>query len=217
LQRIKQWWSKHQNLDECKSKDTQPQQPEEPINCPPGSTDCQPPEPGNNDGNGICVPGVGGPCNGDNDNDGFDDRTGMCVLANGCDNSGIIGNGNENKNNSSSGGGGSSGGIGGGIGNSNGTGGGTGGTGGSQTNSTGGTGGTGGGGTTTNTAIAISIVNQINQITNIFRSHTTVNNIVPTQVPQTFFARNTTVPLHLCNGVTPGPCYDIVHQSVIIP
>lgn len=66
-----------------------------------------------------------------------------------------------------------------------------------------------------NTAIAISIV--VNQIKNIFKSHTTVNNIVPTQVPQTFFLKNQTVPLHLCNGVAPGPCYDIVHQSIIIP
>jgi len=62
-----------------------------------------------------------------------------------------------------------------------------------------------------NQAIAISIV--INQIKNIFKSHTTVNNIVPTPVPQTFFAKNQTVPLHLCNGVAPGPCYDILHKQ----
>lgn len=76
---------------------------------------------------------------------------------------------------------------------------------------------TGGSGGNTNIAIAISIVNQINQIRNIFRSHTTVNNIVPAQVLQTFFLRSQIVPLHLCNGVTGGPFYDIVHQSVIIP
>jgi hypothetical protein len=40
---------------------------------------------------GICVVGAGGPCNGDSNFDGRDDRTGQCILSNGCggDNSSI--------------------------------------------------------------------------------------------------------------------------------
>jgi hypothetical protein len=33
---------------------------------------------------GICVVGTGGPCNGDSNFDGRDDRTGQCILSNGC-------------------------------------------------------------------------------------------------------------------------------------
>jgi hypothetical protein len=33
---------------------------------------------------GICVVGAGGPCNGDSNFDGRDDRTGQCILSNGC-------------------------------------------------------------------------------------------------------------------------------------
>ena len=33
---------------------------------------------------GICVVGAAGPCNGDSNFDGRDDRTGQCILSNGC-------------------------------------------------------------------------------------------------------------------------------------
>jgi hypothetical protein len=33
---------------------------------------------------GICAIGAGGPCNGDSNFDGRDDRTGKCILSNGC-------------------------------------------------------------------------------------------------------------------------------------
>ena len=33
---------------------------------------------------GICVVGTGGPCNGDSNFDGRNDRTGQCILSNGC-------------------------------------------------------------------------------------------------------------------------------------
>jgi hypothetical protein len=36
---------------------------------------------------GICVVGAGGPCNGDSNFDGKNDRTGQCILSNGCGNS----------------------------------------------------------------------------------------------------------------------------------
>ena len=36
---------------------------------------------------GICVVGAGGPCNGDSNFDGRNDRTGQCILSNGCGNS----------------------------------------------------------------------------------------------------------------------------------
>jgi hypothetical protein len=33
---------------------------------------------------GICLVGAGGPCNGDSNFDGRDNRTGQCILSNGC-------------------------------------------------------------------------------------------------------------------------------------
>jgi anionic cell wall polymer biosynthesis LytR-Cps2A-Psr (LCP) family protein len=33
---------------------------------------------------GMCLVGVGGPCNGDSNWDGRDDRTGQCVVSGGC-------------------------------------------------------------------------------------------------------------------------------------
>jgi hypothetical protein len=43
---------------------------------------------------GICVVGTGGPCNGDSNWDSTHDKTGQCVLLNGCGN-----NNNKNVNN----------------------------------------------------------------------------------------------------------------------
>ena len=40
---------------------------------------------------GICVVGAGGPCNGDSNFDGRDDRTGNCILSNGCSGNGSTG------------------------------------------------------------------------------------------------------------------------------
>jgi hypothetical protein len=47
---------------------------------------------------GICVVGTGGPCNGDSNWDSTHDKTGQCVLLNGCGNN-DNGNGNNNNKN----------------------------------------------------------------------------------------------------------------------
>src|SRR5919199_5848448 len=50
---------------------------------------------------GICVVGTGGPCNGDSNFDGRDDRTGQCILSNGCGSSSKNKNANTTSTNSS--------------------------------------------------------------------------------------------------------------------
>jgi hypothetical protein len=48
---------------------------------------------------GICVVGAGGPCNGDSNWDSTHDKTGKCVLLNGCGNDDYNGNNNKSTNN----------------------------------------------------------------------------------------------------------------------
>jgi len=51
---------------------------------------------------GICVVGAGGPCNGDSNFDGRDDRTGQCILSNGCSDGNNKNSQNKNANTTNS-------------------------------------------------------------------------------------------------------------------
>jgi hypothetical protein len=50
---------------------------------------------------GICIVGAGGPCNGDSNFDGRDDRTGQCILSNGCSDGNSKNSQNKNANTTS--------------------------------------------------------------------------------------------------------------------
>ena len=50
---------------------------------------------------GICIVGAGGPCNGDSNFDSRDDRTGQCILSNGCSDGNSKNSQNKNANTTS--------------------------------------------------------------------------------------------------------------------